>query len=99
MVKEQGDKISGAEKSESGNRAGRCEEGVGRNDVAAMNSARERLTAASHKAGRSHVQGGFSGWRKAMAERPVQARRERPQVAEMAEPSKTAASLTQSMSM
>jgi molecular chaperone DnaK len=49
MVKEQGDKISGAEKSEVESALADAKKALEGQDVAAMNSARERLTAASHK--------------------------------------------------
>jgi molecular chaperone DnaK len=49
MVKEQGDKISGAEKSEVESALADAKKALEGQDVSAMNSARERLTAASHK--------------------------------------------------
>jgi molecular chaperone DnaK len=49
MVKEQGDKISGAEKSEVESALADAKKALEGTDVSAMNSARERLTAASHK--------------------------------------------------
>src|SRR5882724_1913682 len=49
MVKEQGDKISGAEKSEVETALADSKKALEGQDVAAMNSAREKLTAASHK--------------------------------------------------
>jgi molecular chaperone DnaK len=49
MLKEHGDKISGAEKSEVESALAGAKKALEGTDVEAMNSARDRLTAASHK--------------------------------------------------
>jgi molecular chaperone DnaK len=49
MLKEQGDKISGAEKSEVESALTEAKKALEGTDTDAMNSARDRLTAASHK--------------------------------------------------
>jgi molecular chaperone DnaK len=49
MLKEQGDKISGSEKSEVESALAEAKKALEGTDTAAMNSARDRLTAASHK--------------------------------------------------
>jgi molecular chaperone DnaK len=49
MLKEQGDKISGAEKSEVESALADAKKALEGTDTDAMNSARDRLTAASHK--------------------------------------------------
>jgi len=94
MVKEQGTR-SPALKRASGNRAGRCEKALEGTDVAAMNSGPRAADCCFAQAGRSHVQAASPAG-EAMAERPVQARRERPQVRNGGA-NKTAASLTQSI--
>jgi molecular chaperone DnaK len=49
MLKESGDKISGSERSEVESALADAKKALEGTDVAAMNSARDRLTAASHK--------------------------------------------------
>jgi molecular chaperone DnaK len=49
MLKENGDKISGDDKSAVETALGEAKQALDRNEVAEMNSAREKLTAASHK--------------------------------------------------
>ncbi|MGH9492240.1 MAG: Hsp70 family protein, partial [Terriglobales bacterium] len=49
MLKEQGDKISGSEKSEVESALAEAKKALEGTDAAAMNSARDRLTTASHK--------------------------------------------------
>jgi molecular chaperone DnaK len=49
MLKEQGDKLSGSEKSEVESALADAKKALEGTDTAAMNSARDRLTAASHK--------------------------------------------------
>jgi molecular chaperone DnaK len=49
MLKEQGDKISGSEKTEVESTLADAKKALEGTDAAAMNSARDRLTAASHK--------------------------------------------------
>src|SRR5262249_15340186 len=49
MLKEHGDKISGSEKSEVESARADAKKALEGTDAAAMNSARDRLTAASHK--------------------------------------------------
>jgi molecular chaperone DnaK len=49
MLRENGDKISGSERGDVENALGDAKKALESNDVQQMNSARERLTAASHK--------------------------------------------------
>ena len=49
MLKEHGDKISGSEKTDVETAVADAKKALEGTDVAAMNSARERLTQASHK--------------------------------------------------
>jgi len=61
MLREQGDKISGAERAEVENALADAKQALSSNDKRTMDSARERLTQASHKLAEQMYKGSQAG--------------------------------------